>query len=139
MIVVGHAGIYSCGICNCSCWTCIEQVVGFAVLVVEFPVLGLAVDDLALNKLWDLKLWLWEFRLLHLQLFGFSEGFLEGFTLVFTEGFSFGFTEEFSLGFSEWVLEGFLLGFLEGFSFSAETSHCWQKLAFYNKSATDRG
>jgi hypothetical protein len=28
--------------------------VGFAVLVVEFSVLGLAVDGLALNKLWDL-------------------------------------------------------------------------------------
>ncbi len=56
MIVVEHVEICSCGICNCSCWTCIEQVVGFAVLVVEFSVLGLSVDGLALNKLWDLLL-----------------------------------------------------------------------------------
>ncbi len=63
MIVVEHAGICSCGSYNCSCWTCIEQVEGFAVLVVEFSVLGLAVDELALNKLWDSQLWLWEFWL----------------------------------------------------------------------------
>jgi hypothetical protein len=31
----------------------LEQVVGFAVLVVEFFFLGLAAIGLALNKLWD--------------------------------------------------------------------------------------
>ncbi len=56
MIVVEHVEICSCGICNCSCQTCIEQVVRFSVLVVEFSVLGLADDGLALNKLWDLPL-----------------------------------------------------------------------------------
>ncbi len=56
MIVVEHVEICSCGICNCSCWTCIEQVVGFTVLEVEFSFFGLAVDGLALNKLWDLPL-----------------------------------------------------------------------------------
>ncbi len=56
MIVVEHVEICSSGICNCSCWTCIEQVVGFAVLVVEFLFVGLAVDELALNMLWDLPL-----------------------------------------------------------------------------------
>jgi hypothetical protein len=30
--------------------------VGFSVLVVEFSFVGLAVDGLALNKLWDLPL-----------------------------------------------------------------------------------
>jgi hypothetical protein len=53
MIVVEHVEICSCGICNCSYWTCIEQVVVFAVLVVEFSFVGLAVDGLASNKLWD--------------------------------------------------------------------------------------
>jgi hypothetical protein len=56
MIVVEHVVICSCEICNFSCWTCIEQVVGFAVLVVEFSFFGLAVNGLALNKLWDLPL-----------------------------------------------------------------------------------
>ncbi len=56
MIVVEHVEICSCGILNCSCWTCIEQVVGFAILVVEFSFFWLAVDGLALNKLWDLPL-----------------------------------------------------------------------------------
>jgi hypothetical protein len=56
MIVVEHVEICSCGICNCSCWTCIEQVAEFAALVVEFSFFGLAVDGLALNKLWDLPL-----------------------------------------------------------------------------------
>ncbi len=60
MIVVEHAGICCWGICNCSCWS-IEQVVGFAVLVVKISVLGLAVDGLALNKLWDLQLLLRDF------------------------------------------------------------------------------
>ncbi len=39
----------------------LEQVVGFAVLVVEFLVLGLAAVGLALNELWDFWSWLWEF------------------------------------------------------------------------------
>ncbi len=58
MIVVEHVEICSCRIwiCNCSCWTSIEQVVGFAVLVVEFSCFGLAVDGLALTKLWDVPL-----------------------------------------------------------------------------------
>ncbi len=56
MIVVEHVEICICVICNCISWTCIEQVVRFAVLVVDFSVLGLAVDGLALNKLWDLPL-----------------------------------------------------------------------------------
>jgi hypothetical protein len=38
----------------------LEQVVGFAVLVVEFLLLGLAAVGLALNKLWDFWLWLWD-------------------------------------------------------------------------------
>jgi hypothetical protein len=33
-----------------------QQVVGFAVLVVEFSFFGLAVDGLALIKLWDVPL-----------------------------------------------------------------------------------
>jgi hypothetical protein len=41
----------------------LEQVVGFAVLVMEFVVLGLAAVGLALNKLWDFWLWLWDFLL----------------------------------------------------------------------------
>jgi hypothetical protein len=53
MIVVEHVEICSCGICNFSYWTCIEQVVGFSVLVVEFSFFGLAVDGLVLKKLWD--------------------------------------------------------------------------------------
>ncbi len=56
MIVVKHVEIFSFGICNCSWWTCIEQIVRLAVLVVSLSVLGLAVDGLALNKLWDLPL-----------------------------------------------------------------------------------
>jgi hypothetical protein len=56
MIVVEHVEICSCGIGKCSCLTCIEQVVGFAFLVVEFSFFRLAVDGLALNKLWDLPL-----------------------------------------------------------------------------------
>jgi hypothetical protein len=56
MIVVEHVQICSCEICNCSYWTCIEQVMGFAALMVEFSFFGLAVDGLALNKLWDLPL-----------------------------------------------------------------------------------
>ncbi len=55
MIVAEHVEICSCGICNCSWWTSIEQVVGFTVLVEQFSVLRLA-DELALNKLWDLPL-----------------------------------------------------------------------------------
>jgi hypothetical protein len=38
----------------------LEQVVGFAVLVVEFLLLGLAAVGLALNKLWDFWLLLWD-------------------------------------------------------------------------------
>ncbi len=38
----------------------LEQAVGFAVLVVEFLVLGLPAVGLALNKLWDFWLWLWD-------------------------------------------------------------------------------
>ncbi len=38
----------------------LEQVVGFAVLVVENLVLGLAAVGLALNKLLDFWLWLWD-------------------------------------------------------------------------------
>ncbi len=56
MIVVEHVEICSCGICNCSCWICIEQVVAFAFLVVEFSFVGLAVDGLASKKLWDTPL-----------------------------------------------------------------------------------
>ena len=56
MIVVEHVEICSCVICNCSCWTCIEQVVGFAMLVVEFSFFGLAVDGFVLSKLWELPL-----------------------------------------------------------------------------------
>jgi hypothetical protein len=56
MIVVEHVEIFSCLICNCSYWTCIKQVVAFSVLVVEFSFVGLAVDGLALNKLWDFPL-----------------------------------------------------------------------------------
>jgi hypothetical protein len=48
------------------------------------------------------------------------------------EGFSFGFTEGFSLGFLEELLEGYSPGSWKVFSFSAETSHCRQKLAFYD-------
>jgi hypothetical protein len=53
MIVVEHVEIFSCGISNCKGWTCIEQVVAFTFLVVEFSCVGLAVDGLASNKLWD--------------------------------------------------------------------------------------
>jgi hypothetical protein len=45
----------------------LEQVVGFAVLVVEFLVLELAAVGLALNKFWDFLLWLWDFWLVPLQ------------------------------------------------------------------------
>ncbi len=38
----------------------LEQAVGFAVLVVEFLLLGLAAAGLAFNKLWDFRLWLWD-------------------------------------------------------------------------------
>ncbi len=47
---VEHVEICSCGICNCSWWTCIEQVVGFAILMVKFSCFGIVVDGLALNK-----------------------------------------------------------------------------------------
>jgi hypothetical protein len=46
MIVAEHVQICSCEICNFSCWTCIEQVVGYAVLVVEFHFLDLQLMDL---------------------------------------------------------------------------------------------
>ncbi len=46
MIVVEHVEVCSCGICNCKWWTCIEQVVGFAVLVMEFHLLDLQLMDL---------------------------------------------------------------------------------------------
>ncbi len=45
MKVVEHVEICSCGICNCSWWTCIEQVVGFTVLVLEFHLLDLQMMD----------------------------------------------------------------------------------------------
>ncbi len=48
MIVVEHVEI--------CCCTCIEQIVAFAFLVVEFPFVGLAVAGLASNKLWELPL-----------------------------------------------------------------------------------
>ncbi len=55
-MVVKHVEICSCGILNCSYWTCVEQVVVFAFLVVEFSFVGLAVEGLASKKLWDLPL-----------------------------------------------------------------------------------
>ncbi len=48
MTVVEHVEICSCGICNCSWWTFIEQIGGFAVPVVEFNLLDLQVMDLYL-------------------------------------------------------------------------------------------
>jgi hypothetical protein len=50
IIVVEHVEICSCGICNCSCWTCNKQVVGFAFLVVKYSFVRLAVDGLALTS-----------------------------------------------------------------------------------------
>ncbi len=38
----------------------LEEVVGFAILVVEFLFLGLAAVGFVLNKLWDFWLWLWD-------------------------------------------------------------------------------
>ncbi len=46
MIVVEHVEICSYGICNCSCSTSIEKVVGFTVLVVDFHLLNLQLMDL---------------------------------------------------------------------------------------------
>ncbi len=45
MIIMEHLEICSCGICNCSWWTSIEQVMAFTVLVVEFHLLDLQLMD----------------------------------------------------------------------------------------------
>jgi hypothetical protein len=68
----------------------------------------------------------------------FSEGFLEGFSLCFTEGFSFVYGRFFTQNLGR-VIGRMFTRFLKGFSFSAETSYHWQKLAFYNTSAKNRG
>ncbi len=117
-------------------------VVGFAIVAV----------GLALNKLWDSFFWWLNFHFWDLQLMNLhwtSCGFCSCgcgffgcdtclwrilgriFTLFYWRIFIRVHGRFFTRVFRR-VFGRIFTGFLEGFSFSAETSHHWQKLAFYN-------